>query len=453
MQTNNQDDLQTNNGYYLSHYVEAGKIVEGDDEGDLQVRNESKRINLEKTDRSLYEFYRWWKNGRLTLDPEWQRNFVWHDKKSSRLIESILVDVPIPVIYLAKNDDENYEVIDGLQRLTSVFEFFDNKYNLSGLEILKDLNGKTFEALDRKSQNKLHDATLRTFELHPSTPKDLMFVIFERLNTGGTTLNDMEIRNCLYRGDLNRLIKQLAELDEFKKCVNVKNISKRMMDRLFVLRFLAFYERTYLKATRGLKRFLNEFLEAYKNPPPEKLKEYERAFRKAMKATYTVFGENGFRLRRLDRKGASQWGLRPNMAIFQVISVAFTKYDSGQITRAADSILEEYLDLITTDAEWCDCVGRNTGNYFHIEYSFQRWQERLEKVLSGWEPNDSKRAFSRSLKKEMWDQDDSCAICLQEIKLIDDAALDHDEHYWRGGKTIPSNARLVHRLCNLKRKN
>lgn len=174
----------------------------GADEGDLDNSDSGPSVVIEKNDRSLDELARWYKDGRLTLDPEWQRNYVWSNRAASRLIESFLIDLPVPVIYLARDAEGTYEVIDGLQRLTSVVNYFDGKLRLTGLEIQPKLNGKTFRALERPLQNKLRDVTVRTFELAPNTSKDLMFAIFERLNSGGTALNDMEIRNCLYRGSL-----------------------------------------------------------------------------------------------------------------------------------------------------------------------------------------------------------------------------------------------------------
>lgn len=430
--------------------IETSIPLEGDDEGDLLVRDGDDVI-IGKNDRSLAEFHRWSQTGKLIIDPEWQRQYVWDRRRASKLIESFLKNIPVPVVYLAKNREGKYEVIDGLQRLTSVFDFFENKYSLSGLELLRDLNGMLFRDLSDRQHNKLQDATLRTFELSPLTHKDLMFIIFERLNTGGMALNDNEIRNCLFRGTLNALIRELAENDDFRTCLNQKNLEKRMGDRGLVLRFLAFYERTHLKARAGLKRFLNEFSETYRNPSVEKLKEYEREFKKCMKACVTVFGDKAFRLRRDSESGGAEWAARPNAAIFQAVAVSFTKYDLGQITRSADAIFEEYLDLVSVDERWRDCVRRTTGDYTRLEYVFDRWNERLRLCLSGSRPNDSRRLFSRQLKEEMFKQNQTCTRCRQRISLLLDAVLDHDEHYWRGGKTIPENARLAHRHCNLTR--
>jgi len=425
-------------------------VFDGADEGEYQV-DTGEGVVLEKNDRSLAELHRWKQTGKLIVDPEWQRQYVWDRKRASKLVESFLHDIPVPVIYLAKNVDGKYEVIDGLQRLTSVFDYMENTFSLRGLELIPLGNNKKFMNLSEAEQNKLQDATVRTFELSPRTPKDLMFVIFERLNTGGISLNDMEIRNCLFRGRLNTLIKELAREPDFMTALNQKNIGKRMADRTLVLRFLAFYERTHLKAKQGLKKFLNEFFDTYRDAPSDKLNEYRKYFKKAMKASITVFGNQAFRLRRVDEKQGSEWATRPNAAIFQVISTAFTAYDLGQITRRADAIYEEYLDLVTTDEKWREYVRIATGETNRLSYVFDTWHARLQQAIGNETPNDAVRCFSRKLKEEMFNQNNTCAICNQRIALIHDAAMDHDIHYWRGGKTVPENARLVHRHCNLTR--
>ena len=227
---------------------------EGIDEGDDEVETQE-GVSIEKADRSLAELLRWFRSGRLIIDPEWQRSYVWDNKRASKLVESFLMDIPIPVVYLSKTDDGKYEVIDGVQRLTSVFNFFEGRLTLNGMEFFRALNKKTFKEIEVVLQNKLEDATVRTFELSPKTSKNLLFIIFERLNTGGIALNEMEIRNCIYRGRLNDLIKELARYPAFLECVDQANINKRMYDRNLVLRFLAFYEKTYHKAQSGLKAF------------------------------------------------------------------------------------------------------------------------------------------------------------------------------------------------------
>lgn len=441
------DKLEENN------VAEDEDSTESGDEGDLNASCDEK-VTLDKADRSLSEFHRWYKQGRIIVDPEWQRNYVWDKPRASKLIESFLLDIPVPVVYLNKTADGKYEVIDGLQRLTSVFDFFDNKYALQRLDVRTELNGKKYQGLPEQDQRKLEDVTLRSFELKHGS-RDIQFIVFERLNTGGIKLNDMEIRNCLYRGALNDLVKDLASNSDFRKAVGQSGLSKRMQDRALVLRFLAFHERTYLKCQHGLKPFLNEFLDVYRDAKPEKIGEYRDAFVHAMKACVTVFGDSGFRLRnetvRPGSKSGGEWATRLNMAIFPVITTGFVRYDLGRITRAADAIYEEYLDMINTDTQWVDRVRRASFEAARLEYTFRKWYARLEQVLVPFESNDNQRTFSRRLKREMYETNATCSLCNQRIAIIDDAVLDHDLQYWRGGKTVPENARLVHRLCNLKK--
>lgn len=426
---------------------------DGAEEGSLTISGDRKVI-LEKADRSLSELHRWYKNGRIIVDPEWQRNYVWDNNRASKLIESFLIDIPVPVIYLAKKEEGKYEVIDGLQRLTTIFKFLDNEFKLQEMELIQKISGKYFKDMDEKYRNKLEDSSLRSFEME-STSDDMHFIVFERINAGSVKLNDMEIRNCLYRGPLNNLLKELSNNFDMKKSLNQKVNKDRMQDRALVLRFLAFYERTHHKCDKGLKKFLNEFLGVYRNANDEKIEEYRKVFSKCMKACLTVFGDASFRLKsdiaKLNSKSSGEWSTRPNAAIFQVIATSFAKYDLASITKNCDAIYEEYLDMISHDELWVDRVRRATGETTRLFYTFDTWNKRLSDIMSEKAAPTDRRLFSRQLKKEMFDSYQTCKICDQKISMIDDAALDHDLAYWRGGRTVPENAQLVHRLCNLKK--
>ncbi len=152
-------------------------MVEGMDKGELNPISKFKKVILEKADRSLSELHRWYKSGRLIIDPEWQRNYVWDCVRASKLIESFLLDIPVPVIYLAKSDNGKYEVIDGLQRLTSVFNYLDNKYRLQKLDLLAEHKGKLYSELPEEVQNKIQDSILRLFELSDGNG-DIHFIVF-----------------------------------------------------------------------------------------------------------------------------------------------------------------------------------------------------------------------------------------------------------------------------------
>lgn len=416
------------------------------DDEKSEATDEIQKLTFHRADRSMAELKRLKEKGRLIIRPIWQRNFVWNRKQSSLLIESFLIDMPIPVIYLALNSENKYEVVDGQQRLTSVFNFIDGELELTGLEVRNDLNGCRYEDLQEHLQDKLTDSTITSIELSADTPRVAMRSMFERLNTKGTRLNAMEIRNCVYQGGLNDLIRELAENRDFKECVNTPKLSTRMKDRELVLRFMAFYQLSYNRAKRGLKSFFDRFYDAFQNPKEEIISEYRAQFTKAIKASYTIFGDRGFRV-----DPEKSRGFKP--AIFQVMMVSFTDYDLGLLTRSADSIFEEYLDLLQTDSHWVECVTNFPDDYDRISYAFDTWKERLKEAVKNAEPNDSQRCFSRAEKEAMFDRSDFCEICGQKISHINDATLDHDRHWWRGGKTVLENARLVHRHCNATRPN
>lgn len=422
----------------------------GADEGGLDLPENQRQAVMQQRNTSLREYHWLHQQGRLKLNPDWQREYVWKGKRPSLLIESLLMQIPIPVLFLARTVDEDLEVIDGVQRLTTIFNFFSGKFKLKGLEAFPELNGKTFAQLDKRVQRKLEDSVITSFELSANTPQDLKFTTFERINTGGMSLNEMEIRNCIYRGKLNSKIQVLAKNPDFKKSINMRNMSDRMFDRALVLRFLAFDTLRYDRATKGIKSFLNRFFESHRDAGEDVLDDFERRFKRAMQNCYSVFGENAFRIRKHDHMGGGEWATQANAAIFQVISTSLASYDAAQISARADMIVEEYLDVLT-DSDWIDAVTKSTGDTKKIKYAFDTWTRRLQALMEGVEGLDGKRLFTTSLKKELLEQDSACAICKNEIKSLTDAAVDHVEQYWRGGATIPSNARLAHRSCNRAR--
>lgn len=422
----------------------------GTDEGHLEIPANQRQAIMQPKDVTLFQYHRWQQQGRLNLNPDWQRDYVWKGKRPSFLIESLLMQIPIPVVFLSRTKGGTLEVIDGVQRLTTVFNFFENKFRLKDLEVFKELNGSRFSDLDRDLQSRLEDAVITCFELSENTPQDLRFSTFERINTGGMSLNEMEIRNCIYRGTLNEKIRELVKNDDFRNAIHMRNLGDRMLDRNLVLRFLAFDVYKYDRVTSGIKSFLNRFFEAHRNPTNETLADFEKRFKRAMRNSFTIFGSNAFRIRKVDPKGGGEWAPKINASIFQVISTSLAGYETARIAKASDAIMEEYLDMMQ-DQAWVDAVTKATGDARNIRTAFDTWTTRLDNLMKGVDGLDSKRIFSAQLKKELYDANPTCRICTNEIRTINDAMVDHVDQYWRGGKTIPSNARLVHRACNLAR--
>ena len=180
------------------------------------------------------------------------------------MVESILLNVPFPSIYTSQEEDSSEIVIDGQQRLISLFSFMDekfpndqNKFKLHGLQVLKELNNKSFKELDRNLQKAFEKYGIQTIVITKDSDIDVKFEIFERLNTGSVKLNDQELRNCIYRGKYNDFIKELSNVEDFQFVLNSPLLSERMLDCELISRFFAFLNNTYLNYKPPMKQFLN----------------------------------------------------------------------------------------------------------------------------------------------------------------------------------------------------
>jgi len=437
-----------------SNDVAEETILENINEGDdsLGIPKEKRRVYSDKSDRSLYELYRRYQRGDLNLDPEFQRNYVWDNKRASLLVESVLLEIPIPIIYLAEEEDGRFTIIDGQQRLRSFFRFINDEFKLVKLRVLSDLEGESFKSLDKDTQTKIEDATLRTIEIRKETDPDVKFEIFERLNVGSVRLNDQELRNCIYRGKYNNLITEMSENKEFLFLLGLNETQPRMQQREMVLHFLAFYNQTFLKYKQPMKQFLNREMENNKKVTYEELKQMHQSFKDAISLTKTVFGERAFRRfvpgNQQDPNG--KWEKRINMGLFEVITYSFSKYKKNQIIQSSDLIREEFIHVVTSNQNFINSIsGTGTTNKYKVTQRFKMWDEALQEIvgIQKTEP----RLFSLEFKSQLYEQNPTCQICGNAIMLLEDAAVDHIDHYWRGGKTIPDNARLTHRYCNSAR--
>ena len=305
--------------------------------------------------------------------------------------------------------------------------------------------------MDKESQRKIKKATLRIIEVRKESDQDVKFEIFERLNTGSVKLNDMELRNCSYRGRYNDFLKELSENRDFQFLLGLKEPHNRMQDRELILRFFAFYHNTYLKYRGPMRQFLNKEMQNYQNLNSEDERELREVFKKSVELSKTVFGEHAFRRfvggTADDFNG--KWDRKINKGLFDIIMFGFSRYDKHQIVPNSDAIREELLWFMTHDAEFIDTITVTTDKREKIEKRFKKWLDAIEKIVGV--PQPEPRAFSLAYKRQLWENEPTCAICKQKIHLIDDSEIDHIEFYWRGGKTIPSNARLVHRYCNRAR--
>lgn len=200
-------------------------------------------LNIARETGSVFQLKRRWEKtpSMLDLTPPFQRNLVWSSKQKSELIESIIMGIPLPAFYVKENPEGVYVVVDGKQRLSTLFDFIDGKFKLEGLSILKNHVKSYFSDLSPIEQNKIEDYTLTINVIKAPTSDRVTFDLFDRVNRGGTNLNNQEMRNALYQGTSTRLIDELAENMNFLDATENTIPPKHMKDRYLILRFLAFY--------------------------------------------------------------------------------------------------------------------------------------------------------------------------------------------------------------------
>jgi len=423
------------------------------------------KIYIDKKDFTLREYQTMRNDGDLMLQPFYQRKFVIDIRFASRLIESIILDVPIPAVFLAEEEDGKYSVIDGQQRLTSFIAYLDgflpdDKKSVFKLTGTKELSaeqgkGKTFAQIDDTGiQNKIKTTSIQAVIIKNSSHPDLKFAIFERLNTGSVKLNEDELRNTIYRGNYIELLKKLENDDVFHSMVNKESFRRRMIYRGMILRFFAITEKSYLNYRSSMKQFCNKELRDNRQMVEAKQQEYIDRFNKCAELTRIVFGTNAFRRFLLgDQSNPNgKWvTTRVNMAIFDIQMGGFVNYSKNQIIPKANEIREKFLDLLTNNAEFMNTVENKTNDTIVLKKRFEIWLKELEKII-GNSPQDS-RAFKFTDKKTLFDQDPTCKICSQQILMIEDSEVDHILPYSKGGKTELANAQLTHRYCNRSKSN
>ena len=236
-------------------------------------------------------------NRKDIIVPFYQRKFVWKIEQSSKLIESLLMGLPVPQVFLYANNDDLLEVIDGQQRLMSVKYFFEGffgeenargkrqVFRLKGLSEKSRFNGKTFEQLESKDQRKLRNSTLRAIhikQLHPNNTGDTVFHIFERLNTGGTLLRPQEIRNAVYRGPIVEKLQSLNANEEWQRILGLAKPDKSQRDVELVLRLFSLYQ-SWQDYEKPMLRFLNTQMDENWQFDSDKAKNFEINFLRAVK--------------------------------------------------------------------------------------------------------------------------------------------------------------------------
>lgn len=287
-----------------------------------------RKLFTDKADRSLADLFRMIESNDLILAPDYQRDFIWSKKQMSLFIESLLIKIPVPTIFFAENPDGTIEVIDGQQRLTSVYKFMKGELTLSQLKTLPEFNNKKYSDFDDTTKRIFDNSTLFTVTVKRESTPEIKFDIFSRINQGSIKLNDQELRNVIYRGPLIDKTKEFVSsnkiiLDNFK----VNSISKkRKLDMEFVLRLLSLSDMVIEnKLSQDYNGRIGDsitiYLEKFRNDH-DKIKHEFQNLEKTLVIIRKIFKGNEFRIFDLEKNTYSP---RINRSVADLQYIVFNR--------------------------------------------------------------------------------------------------------------------------------
>ncbi|MHB1415076.1 MAG: GmrSD restriction endonuclease domain-containing protein [Chloroflexota bacterium] len=312
----------------------------------------------------------------INLSPSYQRRFRWDRKRQSRLIESFLMNVPVPPVFLNEDAYGDFSIIDGKQRLTAIHEFLIDKLRLEGLEVFADINGRTFTELPPALQRIIRTRpTLRAVIILRQSDPDIKFEVFQRLNTGGVALNAQEIRNNVFSGPLNDLVQQLSGDQRFHRLLGItakreSAIYAEMRDAELVLRFFTF-KGTWRSFEGGMRRHMDEYMAQNRRPSSEALASLKLDFLRALESVEDAFGESAFR-RWLPKQ--HRWRSQVLASLYDAEMIACYEMGCPTFSATRSLILDRAMDLFTDEGfQKSIAANTNTPSFFRL---------RVEKMLS-----------------------------------------------------------------------
>jgi hypothetical protein len=381
---------------------------EVDDEHD--IADDDRPIVSRPADWTITSLREKWDDGLLNLQPTFQREYVWGHKPElpSRLIESILLEIPIPPLYFGQQAGGKLEVIDGQQRLTTLIRFVSNEFALRRLTRMPSLNGKEFRDLSREYQEKIKDTPIRTIVIDAGRNTGLRYEIFERLNRGSMTLNEQELRNCVYRGPFNELLAELERDSRWRRIKGGDSPEPRFKEREMILRFLALANRINFY-TGSLKRFLNDYMEKYAPSDTAAISEQAAMFRQTMQNVLTVFGPHSARLYIPSESHNGGWGPAFSISVLEIQASALLGQDPGRVQKSADQIREHFLFLLLSNENVRTAISQATNVMGTTKLRWTLFRSLIQPLLD--DVMTENRFFSYQFRKHLFDLGQSCKIC------------------------------------------
>jgi len=409
------------------------------------------KIYCDKGDPEIASLHEKWRSKKLDLQPPFQRKYIWDEKKASRLIESVLLRVPLPLFYIAETENGKEQVIDGQQRLTSFFSFIDGAFpsgkpfRLSGCTVYPHLNGLSFAELSSDLQDAIRYYNVRTITVLRESHPDLKFEIFERINTGSAPLTETEVRNCVYRGPYLDLIHEFSNDPTFIQISRLPGDEMEMRRMDMILRFCAFQHTSYHDYRPPLRQFINHDLAMYQMISDADADCLCSTFIRSIENISAVFGKHGFARfiggKKSDPDG--RWDAYPSLLISDIWMYAFSSLNTSDVITHRDAIYESLVDLMATDYEFIGSIQFDTASHARVVRRFELVQSRIADILA----QEEKMCFSRADKAALFKENAQCIFCGKEITDVDDAAIAGIDQYWLARTEIPTIS-FAHRYCN-----
>lgn len=298
----------------------------------------------------------------IELESDFQRKAgLWTMEQKSRLIESILLNIPLPAFYFDSSNKEKWLVIDGLQRLSTINEFVvQEKFKLKNLEFLKAWEGKLFSELPFSMRSTIEETNFNAYFVRKNTPKNVKYNIFKRINTGGLVLTSQEIRNALYQGKATKFLVKLSQNKKFLIATSNSIKTDRMLDREFCLRYIAFTKFTLDKYNNSIDDFLILAMEFLNESEDQSLEEYYHEFQKTMDVVYKIFGKYSFRKLRSDQRRTPI-----NKAIFEGWSVVISKLtevEQNKLIQNSEVIRNRFTKICEESSSFNNYIKANDKN-------------------------------------------------------------------------------------------
>jgi len=331
-------------------------------------------ILIRQENRTVHDVVRRIGKGFYVMDPDFQRDFIWKADKQSKLIESVILRIPLPVLYLAEDANGHMIVVDGLQRLSTFDAFLNDRLVLRSLD-RTELNGKRFSDLSFKLQNRIEDCNLILYTIDSKVPDRAKLDIFDRVNSG-VPLSRQQMRNCLYQGKGTRFLKNQAQSDLFKEATGRSLKPDMMRDREFVNRFCAF-RILNLRDYRGdMDDFLATALQRMNHMDDDQLSALGNALNRSLANNYVTFGQHAFR-----RHAPNQeWRNPLNASLWDVMSTGLSRYSEARVEKHRDQLYRTVQDLLADD-DFLDSITRSTSARKMVEHRFNATAKALEETL------------------------------------------------------------------------